>query len=68
MSLHSAPVKLHPEHCLQFWALKQKGDAHKLERVQQRAAAEVVRGLQHVTFEVGGVHDFWRRQGEKDLY
>ena len=55
--LRSAPLKLHPEHRLQFWALKNKRDAHKLERVQRRAATEGIRGLQHVTFEVGGVHD-----------
>lgn len=51
--LHSAPRKLHPEHRLPFWALEKKREAHKLERVQRRAAAEVIRGLQ----QVGGVHD-----------
>ncbi|KAK4831799.1 hypothetical protein QYF61_019229, partial [Mycteria americana] len=47
----SALVRPHLECWVQFWALQYKRDMDILERVQQRAAIKMMKGLEHLSYE-----------------
>lgn len=50
LSLHSALIGLHLEHCAQFWSPLYKQDVERLERIQRRATQKI-RGLEDLSFE-----------------